>query len=28
VEMLNIYMRKKRGKAVHLHKTMPGQPSD
>ena len=28
VEMLNIHMRKKRGKPVHLHKTMPGQASD
>jgi predicted tellurium resistance membrane protein TerC len=25
VEMLNIYMRKKRGKAVHLHKSAPAQ---
>ncbi len=25
VEMLNIHTRKKRGKPVHLHKTMPGQ---
>jgi len=28
VEMLNIHMRKKRGKPVHLHKTMPAQPGD
>jgi predicted tellurium resistance membrane protein TerC len=28
VEMLNIRTRKKRGKPVHLHKTMPGQSSD
>ena len=28
VEMFNIHMRKKRAKPVHLHKTMPGQPSE
>jgi predicted tellurium resistance membrane protein TerC len=28
VEMINIHMRKKRGKPVHLHKTMPGQPNE
>jgi predicted tellurium resistance membrane protein TerC len=28
VEMLNIRIRKRRGKPVHLHKTMPAQPRD
>jgi len=28
VEMINIRIRKKRSKPVHLHKTMPGQSSD
>jgi hypothetical protein len=28
VEMLNIHRRKNRGKPVHLHKTVPAQPSD
>jgi predicted tellurium resistance membrane protein TerC len=28
VEIINIRMRKKRAEPVHLHKTMPGEPSD